>query len=85
VPDKLPPAATDLSGGPKRMDQEMAAARVTDAQLARSNEPQFTAALKGKQAAQTESTAGQTRMRGHENATIAGVREHLVPFRDDMV
>src|SRR5437763_1054059 len=74
VPDKLPAAATDLSGGPKRMDQEMATAHVTDAQLARSNEPQFTAALKGKQAAQTESTAGQARMRGHENATIAGAK-----------
>src|SRR5207248_5202659 len=74
VPDKLPAAATDLSGGPKRMDQEMATAHVTDAQLARSNEPQFTAALKGKQAAQTESAAGQARMRGHENATLASAK-----------
>src|SRR5437764_11347953 len=74
VPDRLPPAATDLSGGPKRMDQEMATAHVTDAQLARSSEPQFTPALKGKQAARVESTAGPARMRRHETATLAGAK-----------
>ncbi|MEV4760990.1 hypothetical protein AB0J86_38735, partial [Micromonospora sp. NPDC049559] len=44
VPDKAPPAATDFSAGPARVDQQMADAQVTEEQLARSNEPEFTGA-----------------------------------------
>ncbi|MEV4847657.1 hypothetical protein AB0K20_31160 [Micromonospora matsumotoense] len=74
VPDKAPPAATDLSGAPKQVDQQMAEAQVTEEQLARSNEPEFTGALKEKNAAEQHATTAPGQVRASEAQTLAGAK-----------
>ncbi|GAB7036194.1 phage tail protein [Catenuloplanes niger] len=71
VPDRLPPAATDTSGGPRHVDRQMADAQITEAQLAKSNEPRFKQALDGKKAMEREAPRAQHRMRAHEAGTLA--------------
>ncbi|MEV0647780.1 hypothetical protein AB0I28_21175 [Phytomonospora sp. NPDC050363] len=70
VPDKAPPAATDFSEGPKSVDQEMASAEVTEEQLATSNEPEFTGALKDKKEGEAHSATAPGEVRAKENATL---------------
>ncbi|MEU6549140.1 HPC2 multi-domain protein [Streptomyces sp. NPDC046915] len=70
VPDRLPPAATDLSAGPAEVNQRMADAQVTEAQLQRSNEPTFNQALGEKKAAERHSEVAPGRMRGHEKQVL---------------
>ena len=48
VPDKAPPEATDFSAGPAQVKDQMSEAQVTEEQLAKSNEPEFTGALVAK-------------------------------------
>jgi hypothetical protein len=74
VPDKLPPAATDTSEGPEQVDQQMAGAQVTEAQLNKSNEPRFKAAVKAKGVAERDSVRAQKAMRAHEVKTLAGAK-----------
>ena len=74
VPDKAPPAATDLSGGPKQVDQQMAEAQVTEEQLAKSNEPEFTGALKEKNAAEQHAATAPGQVRASEAQTLAGAK-----------
>ncbi|WP_432957806.1 hypothetical protein [Micromonospora haikouensis] len=74
VPDKAPPAATDLSGGPKQVDQQMAEAQVTEEQLAKSNEPEFTGALKEKNAAEQHAQTAPGQVRASEAQTLAGAK-----------
>ena len=74
VPDKLPLSATDTSGGPREIDQQMADAQVTEPQLAKSNEPQFVKALGEKKAVEREAPRAQARMRGDEAKTLAGAK-----------
>ncbi|MFF3852934.1 hypothetical protein [Micromonospora sp. NPDC002575] len=74
VPDKAPAAATDLSGGPKQVDQQMAEAQVTEEQLARSNEPEFTGALKEKNAAEQHAQTAPGQVRASEAQTLAGAK-----------
>ncbi|SCL54381.1 hypothetical protein [Micromonospora eburnea] len=74
VPDKAPPAATDLSGGPKQVDQQMAEAQVTEEQLAKSNEPEFTGALKEKNAAEQHAATAPGQVRAAEAQTLAGAK-----------
>ncbi|MGW2326794.1 phage tail protein [Streptomyces sp. NPDC001700] len=66
VPDKLPPSATDMSAGPAQVDQRMADAQVTEAQLKKSNEPTFGKALGEKKAAERHSAAAPKQLRKHE-------------------
>ncbi|WP_052707323.1 hypothetical protein [Streptomyces rubellomurinus] len=70
VPDKAPPAATDFSAGPKQVDQQMADAQVTEAQLAKSNEPAFTAALKDKKAGEQHAATAPGQVRAAESKTL---------------
>ncbi|MGW7253696.1 phage tail protein [Streptomyces sp. NPDC054834] len=70
VPDRLPPSATDLSAGPADVNQRMADAQVTEAQLQRSNEPTFNQALGEKKAAERHSEMAPGRMRGHEKQVL---------------
>ncbi|MGA5822909.1 phage tail protein [Kitasatospora sp. NPDC094028] len=70
VPDKAPPAATDFSAGPKQVDQQMADAQVTEAQLAKSNEPAFTAALKDKKAGEQHAATAPGQVRAAEARTL---------------
>ncbi|GLY05344.1 hypothetical protein [Actinoplanes sp. NBRC 101535] len=78
TPDRLPPAATDLSAGPREVDREMAGAQVTETQLARSNEPSFQGAVKAKKGLEKDSAESTPAMRVHEaevlGATTAGAR-----------
>jgi hypothetical protein len=74
VPDRAPPAATDLSGGPKQVDQQMAEAQVTEEQLAKSNEPEFTGALKEKNAAEQHAQTAPGQVRAAEAQTLAGAK-----------
>ena len=74
VPDKLPPSATDLSAGPAQVDQQMADADVSEDQLARSNEPEFTGALKEKKDAEAHSEAAPPQMRAAESATLGDAK-----------
>ncbi|CAL9605119.1 hypothetical protein [Streptomyces sp. enrichment culture] len=70
VPDRLPLSATDMSAGPAEVDRRMADARVTEAQLRKSNEPAFTRALGEKKAAERHSSAAPGRLRKHEAAEL---------------
>ncbi|WP_369035244.1 HPC2 multi-domain protein [Streptomyces adonidis] len=70
VPDKLPPSATDLSAGPAEVNQRMADAQVTEAQMQKSNEPTFKKAVGEKKAAEHHSEVAPGRMRGHEKKEL---------------
>ncbi|MGH3695388.1 MAG: polymorphic toxin type 17 domain-containing protein [Pseudonocardiaceae bacterium] len=74
VPDKAPPAATDFSDGPKQVDQQMADAKVTEDQLAKSNEPEFTGALKEKTAGEAHAATAPGQVRAAETKTLAGAK-----------
>ncbi|WP_229397623.1 hypothetical protein [Micromonospora okii] len=74
VPDRAPAAATDFSGGPKQVDQQMAEAQVTEEQLARSNEPEFTGALKEKTAAEQHAATAPGQVRAAEAQTLTGAK-----------
>ena len=70
VPDKAPVAATDFSAGPKQVDQQMADAQVSEAQLAKSNEPEFTGALKEKKAGEQHTATAPSEVRASEAQTL---------------
>ncbi len=74
IPDKAPPAATDFSAGPKSVNDEMAGAQVTEDQLAKSNEPEFTGALKEKKAGEQHAATAPGEVRGKEAETLAGAK-----------
>src|SRR3712207_8348892 len=69
VPDKAPPSATDFSAGPKQVDQQMADAEVTEEQLAKSNEPEFTGALKEKKAGEAHAATAPGEVRADRKST----------------
>ena len=71
APAPQPAAVTDFSQGPKKTDQQMAAADVTDHQLASSNDPEFTGALKDKKAADAHSATAPGKARTGEKQQIA--------------
>ena len=67
------PAPADqlnLAAGPHAVDAEMAEADVTDDQLARSNEPEFTQAVADKKAAADHSERAPAQYRQHEAQVI---------------
>jgi hypothetical protein len=74
VPDKAPASATDFSDGPKQVDAQMADAQVTEDQLAHSNEPEFTGALKDKKEGEQHAATAPGQVRAAESATLAGAR-----------
>ncbi|MEV1063921.1 HPC2 multi-domain protein [Streptomyces sp. NPDC050263] len=78
VPDKAPASATDFSAGPRQVDQQMTDAQVTDEQLAKSNEPEFTGALNDKKAGEQHAATAPAQARGKEAQTLAAAKEHAV-------
>jgi hypothetical protein len=74
VPDKAPPAATDFSDGPKQVDKQMTDAQVTEEQLAKSNEPEFTGALKEKKAGEQHAATAPGQVRAAEAKTLSGAK-----------
>lgn len=71
MPGPRPPEQTDLSAGPAKVDAEMAAANVTDEQIARSNEPDFTGALDARQRARDHAATAPADLRAQEEAILA--------------
>ncbi|WP_245704078.1 hypothetical protein, partial [Streptomyces lushanensis] len=64
VPARQPDAVTDFSGGPQQINQQMTDAEVTEDQLAKSNEPQFTGALTAKKQGEQHSATAPGEARG---------------------
>nr|MDT0658153.1 hypothetical protein [Micromonospora sp. DSM 115978] len=74
VPDPAPASATDFSAGPAQVDQQMAEAQVTEEQLAKSNEPEFTGALAEKKAGEEHAATAPAQVRAAEAQTLAGAK-----------
>ncbi|GAA2978242.1 phage tail protein [Actinokineospora diospyrosa] len=74
VPEKAPASATDFSAGPKQVDGEMAAAQVTEDQLAKSNEPEFTGALADKKENEQHAATAPGKIRGAEAETLGAAK-----------
>ncbi|MGX1542747.1 phage tail protein [Streptomyces adustus] len=75
VPARQPDAVTDFSGGPRQINQQMADAEVTEDQLAKSNEPQFTGALAAKKEGEQHSAAAPGQARGAEAKQLAAAKQ----------
>ncbi|MFJ1747494.1 hypothetical protein ACIOJD_14770 [Streptomyces sp. NPDC088116] len=76
VPDTLPASATDMSAGPEQVNRQMADAKVTEKQLARSNEPTFKAALASKKTMDKHSATAPRALRGAEAEENKSVRNN---------
>ncbi|MFJ5226429.1 hypothetical protein [Streptomyces sp. NPDC088400] len=76
VPDTLPASATDMSAGPEQVNRQMADAKVTEKQLARSNEPTFKAALASKKTMDKHSATAPRALRGAEAQEIKSVKNN---------
>ncbi|MFB9687407.1 phage tail protein [Amycolatopsis plumensis] len=73
TPDKAPPEQTDLRADQCETHGAMAAAGVTDQQLAESNEPAFTGALAAKQAGEQHTASAPAAVRESEAGQLAAV------------
>ncbi|MFF0223534.1 hypothetical protein [Streptomyces sp. NPDC004629] len=71
TPRPQPPEVTDFSEGPKQTDRQMAEADVTEEQLAKSNEPQFTGALGEKKKAEQHSATAPAQARAGEKQQLS--------------
>lgn len=71
VPDKAPADQTDLRADQCETDHKMADAGVTEQQLARSNEPEFTGALAAKQAGERHTAEAPAAVRATEARQLA--------------
>ncbi|MFD8379352.1 HNH endonuclease [Streptomyces sp. NPDC059679] len=76
TPQQQPPEVTDFSEGPKKTDQQMADAEVTEEQLAKSNEPEFTDALGEKKKAEQHSAQAPAQARGAEKQQLATAKSN---------
>ncbi|HEX6345583.1 phosphotransferase [Umezawaea sp.] len=76
APDTLPPSATDMSEGPRQVDEQMAAANVTEKQLSfkNSREPGFDKAVRDKKTVEAHSSAAPKRLRADESRRIGEVK-----------
>ncbi|MGW2103714.1 phage tail protein [Streptomyces olivaceoviridis] len=74
APRPQPAEVTDFSEGPKKTDQQMAEADVTEEQLARSNEPEFIAALGEKKKAEQHSATAPGQARAAEKQQLAAAK-----------
>ncbi|MEV7095318.1 hypothetical protein AB0M80_21000 [Amycolatopsis sp. NPDC051045] len=73
TPDKAPPEQTDLRADQCETQGAMAAAGVTDQQLAGSNEPEFTGALAAKQEGEQHTASAPAAVRESEAGQLAAV------------
>ncbi|MEO7000000.1 MAG: hypothetical protein ABI112_18135 [Terracoccus sp.] len=74
APKVTPPDQLNLEAGQHQATSELTDAEVTEDQLARSNEPEFTGALAAKQEAAAHATTGPAQFRQEEAATLAQTR-----------
>ncbi|MCP2729206.1 eCIS core domain-containing protein [Limnofasciculus baicalensis] len=63
-------AEVSLQAGSQSLDKQMTDAKVTEEQLAKSNEPQFQGALAAKNTAETQANTAPTAYRQEEKATL---------------
>ncbi|WP_052744393.1 hypothetical protein [Streptomyces odonnellii] len=75
VPARQPDAVTDFSGGPAQVNQQMADAEVTEDQLAKSNEPQFTGALTAKKQGEQHAATAPGEARSAEAKQHAAAKQ----------
>ncbi len=75
MPGPRPAEETDLSAGPAEVDQQMVDAEVTDEQLQKSNEPEFTGALDARQEAKEHATTAPMEYRAQESEILEKGRE----------
>ncbi len=73
TPDKAPPEQTDLRADQCETHGAMAAAGVTDQQLAQSNEPEFTGALATKREGEQHTASAPAVVRSSEAGQLAAV------------
>jgi hypothetical protein len=70
MPAPVPNAAIDMREGPAKVDNEMGEAGVTEEQLAKSNEPEFTGALEAKKEGEQHSAEAPAEIRKAEAAVL---------------
>jgi hypothetical protein len=76
VPAKQPAAVTDFSEGPAENDKAMADAEVTEEQLAKGNEPEFTEALSAKKTSEADAAKAPAKGRAAENQQLSTAKEN---------
>lgn len=70
MPPPLPPAATDLSAGPKQVEAKMADAKITDEQLKKGKEPKFDKAVESKTTLGEHAAKAPQEVRADEKAKL---------------
>lgn len=70
MPAPVPSEAIDMREGPAKVDNEMGEAGVTEEQLSKSNEPEFTGALDAKKEGEEHSAAAPGEIRKAEGAVL---------------
>jgi hypothetical protein len=70
MPAPVPNEAIDMREGPAKVDNEMGEAGVTEEQLAKSNEPEFTGALDAKKEGEKHSAEAPAEIRKAEGAVL---------------
>jgi hypothetical protein len=75
MPAKAPSDQTDLGNGPATTDQKMAESGVTEEQLAKSNEPEFTGALAAKKEGEAHSATAPAAFRQGEGQQLAAAQQ----------
>ncbi|WP_433522262.1 phage tail protein [Nocardia pseudovaccinii] len=75
VPKPAPTEQVQLGAGSCETNAKMAEAGVTDEQLAKSNEPEFTGALDAKKELQAHDAAAPAQFRQQEAATLAAAKD----------
>jgi hypothetical protein len=76
VPDKAAPAATDFSGGPKQVTDQLSAVDVTPQQLRGKNEPAFDEAMDATDATVQHAAAAGPAVRAQEDRILTDARKH---------
>jgi len=74
LPGRRAAEETDLSAGPREVDDEMAKGNLTEDQLADANEPEFGTVLEARQAVREHSEAGPADYRLEEDAVLGAGR-----------
>ena len=70
IPDKAPPEQVELGSTKCELNSKMADAGVTEEQLAKSNEPEFTAAVEAKKGAEQHAATAPPAAREEESAQL---------------
>lgn len=76
VPEKQPAAVTDFSEGPAENDKAMADAEVTEEQLAKGNEPEFTEALSAKKTSEADAAKAPAKGKAAEDQQLSTAKEN---------